>query len=317
MKTLSSQAGLASLALADFCRLFDAEPGEFSERCRKEISSRDFRFRILDGPERDQAILSAVKAVDTGMLSKSGPEKKAHWEKGWSENLESFIEKGDVSSLIPKYVKRNRPMRIEGCYVQPVDPQFEDSFLAVLHLYIFERYLGLATEIFEFGSGTGLNLVEMNKLFPDKTLHGLDWAESSKEILDRLAPKYGGRIYGHLFDMFSPDFDVRFGPSSALFTAGALEQLGTRFDVFLDFIIQRRPQLCVHLEPIYELYDEDLLFDYLAARFSVARNWLRGFLPRLRELESQGVVEIVKVKRTIGSFFHDGYSIVIWRPIHG
>jgi hypothetical protein len=60
--------------------------------------------------------------------------------------------------------------------------------------------------------------------------------------------------------------------------------------------------------------EDSSLFDYVAARFSLARNWLRGFLPRLRELESQGVIEILKVKRTIGSFYHHGYSIAIWRP---
>ena len=155
----------------------------------------------------------------------------------------------------------------------------------------------------------------MARLFPDKLLHGLDWVESSKNILDRLSPKFGGRLHGHIFDMFSPNPEIPFGSTSALFTAGALEQLGTRFDVFLDFILQRKPQICVHLEPIYELYNEDVLFDYVAARFSLARNWLRGFLPRLNELESQGLIEIIKVKRTVGSFFHDGYSIVVWRPI--
>jgi hypothetical protein len=303
-----------SLVLADFCRIFDAKPDEFSQRCVREISSRDFCFDFLEGRDHELALLSALKAVDSGAQTVSGPEKKAQWEKGWSENLRSFIESGDMRSLVPKYVKRSRPMRLEGRYIRPNSPEFEDSFLAVFHTYVFEKYLEDSVEIFEFGSGTGLNLLELTELFPTKILHGLDWAESSKSILDQISPRYGGRIQGHIFDMFSPDAKLQFPPGSAVLTAGALEQLGSKFESFLEFILQRRPKICVHLEPIYELYDENSLFDYVAARFSISRNWLRGFLPRLRELEKQGTIEILKVKRTIGSFYHDGYSIVVWRP---
>jgi len=258
--------------------------------------------------------LSALRVVDSNTLSVSGPQKKPEWENGWSENLASFIAGGDVESLIPKYVKRNRPMRLEGQYVQPEDAEFENSFLSVLHTYVFQKYFTPATEIFEFGSGTGINLIELANLFPEKTLHGLDWVESSKGILEKLSPKFGGRIRGHIFDMFSPESTVPIPPGSAVFTAGALEQLGTQFEAFLNFMIQCRPAICVHLEPVYELYDDNLLFDYVATRFSLARNWLRGFLPRLHDLQSQDAIEILKVKRTLGSFFHDGYSILAWRP---
>jgi hypothetical protein len=312
--TSSRHTEFATLSLEDFCRIFDAKPWEFSKYCKKEMSSRDFRFRLLEGGERERAFLSALRVVDSGMLTTSGPQKKARWEEGWAENLADFVEKKNISSLVPKYARHHQPLRLEGQYIQPVDPEFENSFLTVLHTFVFEKYLSDATEIFEFGCGTGINLVELANIFPKKKLHGLDWVEPSKHIVERLSSQFEGRIQGHIFDMFSPDPLFRLPRGSAVFTAGALEQLGTRFDTFLEFLLDRKPKICVHVEPLYELYDENSLFDYAAARFSLARNWLRGFLPRMRGLESEGEIEILKSKRTIGSFFHDGYSIFVWHP---
>ena len=64
----------------------------------------------------------------------------------------------------------------------------------------------------------------------------------------------------------------------------------------------------------YELYDQNDLFDYVAAAYLRKRGYLQGFLPRLRELEREGVIEILQVQRTFGSLYHDGYSFVVWRP---
>ena len=69
------------------------------------------------------------------------------------------------------------------------------------------------------------------------------------------------------------------------------------------------------MEPTIELYDESNLLDYLAMRFHVKRGYTEGYLPRLRELESQNKVEILKVKRLFfGSLYMEGYSCLIWRP---
>lgn len=77
---------------------------------------------------------------------------------------------------------------------------------------------------------------------------------------------------------------------------------------------QRRPRTCVQVEPTNELQEDNSLFDYVAARFSLARNWLLGFFPWLMNLELQGTIDIPKVRRTIGAFYHDGCSIVVSLP---
>jgi hypothetical protein len=98
-------------------------------------------------------------------------------------------------------------------------------------------------------------------------------------------------------------------------TIGTIEQLAGDFEPFLQFLLRRSPALCIHVEPTVELYDEDNLVDYLAVKFHRKRGYTEGFLPRLQQLEDQGRIEIVKVKRLFfGSLLMEGYNLLIWRP---
>jgi hypothetical protein len=70
------------------------------------------------------------------------------------------------------------------------------------------------------------------------------------------------------------------------------------------------------MEPLLDLYDEANLVDYLAIRYHKKRGYLNGFLPALRDLAAKGRVEILDMRRFyFGSFYHEGYSYVAWRPL--
>ena len=84
----------------------------------------------------------------------------------------------------------------------------------------------------------------------------------------------------------------------------------------LEFFLESKPSICVHAEPLRELYDEKNLMDYLAMRYHEKRNYLVGLVPRLKELEMDGRIEILHLHRVMfGSLFHEGYSLLIWRPL--
>ena len=75
-------------------------------------------------------------------------------------------------------------------------------------------------------------------------------------------------------------------------------------------------RLVVHVEPIGELLDQNNLMDYLSLEYFKKRNYLSGYLTRLQELESRRKIQVIKAQRShMGSFFIDGYSIIVWRPI--
>ena len=94
----------------------------------------------------------------------------------------------------------------------------------------------------------------------------------------------------------------------------AMEQLGSAFKPFLDYILGKGPRLIFHVEPVFELYNPDKLFDELAVKYHEKRNYLKGYLPALKKLEREGKIEILEIRRLFfGSLFHEGYSLIAWK----
>ena len=305
-----------SLGVEDFARLFGTAVDDFDDECHQFISQTDFGYSKLSCEKRDETILGILKRIDSGELTLTGKERKSRWEKGWSENLQNFIARGyDLAELVPKYVRPNQVLRLYRDYVMPSEANFELNFFTVLRLWLFKKYLKEFDEIYEFACGPGYNLPLIAKLFPEKKLYGLDWTEAAVEIVNLIRKKRGINVTGYLFDMFSPDYNLEMTENSAVITIGGLEQLGKDHQAFVRFLIEKAPGLCIHVEPICELYDENNLVDYLAIKFHKTRNYLADFLITLQRLETENKIEMIKRQRMyFGSIYHDGWSLVIWRP---
>jgi len=315
--TASPVAALAeeSLGEAEFAQLLGVRPDELPAECRAAIAAADFRHAPIEGAELAALRAELEDALDAP-LAASGPERRPAWEAGWGDIRSRFVASGgSLAELEPHYFRRpSEVMRLFGRWVRPADPRFEARFVAVMQAWVARRWLGSASAVFEFGCGPGHNLVALARLLPGVPLVGLDWAQPSQEILARVAAETGLPIEGRRFDMFAPDPTLTLPPGAAVLTVGAMEQLGTRFDAFLDFLLERRPRIAVHLEPIHELYDRPLPFDDLAARYAERRGYLRGFLPALERLDAEGRVELLEARRHLGSKFHDGWGSLVWRP---
>ena len=304
------------VTLEDFARSFGTTVEDIPDDCRELIAKTDFRYRILVGEERDRVLLDVLKKIESDQQVIGVPERHGVWEQGWKENLRGFIESSyDLDTLTPKFIKSNVPIRLNCNFIMPSNPRFELDFYSVFRRWLFKKYLKEVDSIYEFGCGTGFNLVELAQLYPEKKLHGLDFANSSVELINRISDAYPWKIAGHLFDMFTPDESFKLDKNSAVFTTGAVEQLAGRFEAYLQFLLQRSPQLCIHIEPTIELYDEHNLIDYLAMKFHRKRGYTENYLTRLRELEAQNRIRILKAKRLFfGSLYMEGYSYMVWKP---
>ena len=300
-----------------FAYLFGTTPENIDVTCGEIINKFDFRYKIISEKERDEIILSVLKTIDSGDLKPSGNNRKGDWEKGWQENLNAFIASNyDISKLSPKYISKYDISRVFSRYVKPIDKQFELNFYTVFRHFLFNTYFKPYKNIFEFGCGSGYNLAIINKLFPDKHLTGLDWAESSVKIADSLGACLHAPISGKVFDYFQPDYSFDIPSGSLVLTLNSLEQLGSDYKLFLDFILKKKPALCINAEPFLEMYDENNLMDYLALKYHKTRNYLAGYYDALKDLESEGIVKINKAQRVhIGNLFHEGYSFIEWNVI--
>ena len=259
-----------------------------------------------------------VQALLEPNIVQSGDHRLDEWEKGWAENLNLVVRHPeDTQSIIPRYFGKYDAIRWRGRFVRPVSPQFEYRSLAVILDWLFDKYLRDADVIYEFGCGTGYNLLRAREFNPRAVLWGLDWATSSQQIIKQLAQNgVDPDIHGKPFDYFDPDESFRLFPNSVVYTVASLEQVGTRWDRFVEYLLRNRPKLCIHIEPIAELLDPGELIDCLSIEYFRKRNYLHGFLDGLRQIEMQGKAIIHRAQRShIGSLFIEGYSIVVWSPV--
>lgn len=307
---------LYNLEVSDFARFFGINPNQFSPEIIELIEKNNFSYKKLSIEKRDQVVLEIIKRIHSNTLSKAGKEGLDRWDKGWGENLEAFIKNDyNLEELVPKFIRPNQPVRLFQDYVIPQEMEFELNWYKIFRQWLFKTYLQEEKLVYEFGCGTGFNLIELAQLFPEKKLYGLDWAKPSQEIIRLAAREYSLNIKGIHFDMFNPDETLVIKEKSAFLAIGALEQLGQNYEPFLQYALQKKPSVFIHVDSLIELYDEHNLPDYLAIIFDRQRNYLDGYLTHLRELEQAGKIEIIKTQRMFfGSLFHDGYSFIIWRP---
>lgn len=300
-----------------FSVLFGTTRENIISTCGDLLKRFDFRYEVVTGEERDSIILDVLKAVDSGNFKVSGKARKNDWEKGWQENLDEFVASGyDIASLAPKYISKYTVSRLFQHYIKPYDRMFELNYYTVYRHYLFNTYLEPFDSIFEFGCGTGYNLAIMNSLFPKKPIMGIDWAESSVKIADELGVRLNATITGRRFDYFHPDHSLDLTTNSAVVTLNSLEQIGSDYQAFLDYILEKKPAICINAEPILEMYDDNNLIDYLAIRYHKHRNYLCGYYDALKRLEAQGRIRIEKAQRVpVGNYFHEGYSFVVWHLI--
>jgi hypothetical protein len=283
---------------------------------QNEFRKLDFSYHPLTSVEQDESLIQTVSAL-LSALPRSGAHRQNDWESGWWQNLEDLERNSDEIAVIPKYFSKFNLVRWRQKLVAPVNKNMEAWMLGFILDWISDELLGDFSNIYEFGAGTGHNLLRFRKRHDSTTLWGLDWANSSQKIIQQIAERRADpNIRASCFDYFNPDETFQLADSCAVVTVASLEQIGTRFEPFLNYLMKNSPSLVIHVEPIGELLDQNNLMDYLSLEYFKKRNYLSGYLTRLRELESRQKIEIIMAQRSyMGSFFIDGYSIVVWRPV--
>ncbi len=300
-----------------FAEMLDISHDAVGPICVEQLERLDLTYRPLERKERDQTILDQLKRIQNDTQNVEAAERVQVWQNGWNEILRKFENSQyNIESLKPQYFRDHIPLRLQQNFVQSENPQFIFDFQQCIKMHLYETYLSDVSHIYEFGCGTGYNLAELAKLFPEKQLYGLDFVPAVMEILHHLREQYHYHITGKQFDIKKPDFSYKLEPDSAVCTFYCLEQVSDQFKPFLQCVIAQKPKICVHLEPVVELYEEDNLIDWLAKQFHCKRHYLSGFYPRLQQLEESGIIELLLVRRIkFVNWNHEGNVVLVWRPL--
>jgi hypothetical protein len=289
---------------------------EISKYNSDRINNYNLLYEDLTLHEKEKYFIHVLEVL-TSEIVKSGSHRIDDWEKGWGENLELFKNTHNIDSLIPKYHGKNRYVRWMGDIVNPLTENFDYKIHICFIDSILDRYISSdICNIYEFGCGPGYHLLRLRDRRPDLSLHGLDWAVASQNLISEINKNLNSRIIPYNFNFFNPDYNIKIKENSLIYSIAALEQIGSNFMPFIDYVLQNKPRLCIHMEPIEELLNKEKFIDQLSIKYFHKRNYLNGYLPCLEKLQSQGKVEIIDKRRIYsGSYFIEGHSLIAWRPL--
>lgn len=286
------------------------------------IESVEFKIPTL---KQQEMIFSMTESkIDNTNFKVSGADRVPDWEAGWNEVLSKFKQNPILESLIPQYFMKHQYCRLDSSFVITTGTDTELKFLRIIQTLVLFEILNsnngledLISCVYEFGCGTGHNLVYLSSMWPKLRYFGLDWSTKSQEILKEiseigLVPKLN---YAN-FDFFAPNADFKLNSNALVLTVATLEQVGSEHKAFIEYLLAQQPKLVVHIEPEQDLLDANNPVDQLSLRYAKQRGYLNGLLSNLQTLENQNLLKIHSAYRTgMGSHLLDGYSVIVWEPI--
>ena len=280
-------------------------------------------FNVLSNEEMQQVYFEISKIIDSGGLKVSGPDRIPDWESGWDEVLVRFNKNPTIHALIPQYFGKHKYGRLDSRFIGTNGTQTELIFLRIVETQVLTEVmnLGFRTDsniqtVYEFGCGTGHNLLHFASLYPDLNYFGLDWSQKSQELLKSIK---GSGLMTNLesanFNFYNPDSNFKINPNSIVFTIATLEQVGSSYNAFIQYLLSQQPKYVIHIEPEQELLNPNNAVDQLSISYSLKRGYLQGLLKDLRKLESNNELQILNAYRIgLGSYLLDGYSVIVWEP---
>jgi hypothetical protein len=296
-------------------KLFKTSTIEIDKYCGDKLKN-PIQFDYLNFKEIETTRIKIIEKILSDKQIIASKERKNKWSTGWNEALSNFKKDNKQNSLIPKFYtqRENKIFRLGGNFIKVKKPTFEIKMLDIYRNWYFKKYFTNIENIYEFGAGTGHNLVAMSDIFKKKNLFGSDFVSPSVKILKLIAQKKKIRMKAFLFDMSKPNKKIKLLKNSAVYTSGALEQLSGNIKKFIDYTISQNPKIVVHVEPSIDFYNKNNLNDYLGKAFQSKRKYTSNLLTYLKKLERDKKIKIIKLLRSpFGSIMIEGYSLIVWK----
>tara|TARA_A100000164_G_C21909193_1_gene774719 strand:- start:375 stop:1307 length:933 start_codon:yes stop_codon:yes gene_type:complete len=285
---------------SNFIGIFKKKKLEYTQ-VNKDINSKIIKDCI-------NIILKDKKKIDS-------KKRKKIWMDGWNQNYIDYRKNPkNLKLLTPHFIKSNFPKRFLKKFIIPKSKNFEYSLFELFREDLFQKYFIKYENIYEFGCGTGINLLALKKKFSNKSIFGSDFVKSSGKIIDLINKTFRYNIKFDIFDVKKPNRKYKFKPNSLVFTTGVIEQVGNDYKKFINFLLEKKPDMVINMEPFKEIYNLNNKMDLLSYFFIKKRGYAKNFLNYLKLLESKKKIKIMKIKRTyFGSVLMDSYNYVVWK----
>ena len=102
--------------------------------------------------------------------------------------------------------------------------------------------------------------------------------------------------------------------NSAVYTSGSIEQLSGNINNFFNFIIKNKPKICIHIEPMPQLFKTNNLEDMISIMALKKKKYSINLLDKIYELKKQKKIKVLKLlKSPFGSQLIDGMNLIVWK----
>lgn len=273
-------------------------------------------YEVLYNNDRDVVIESILRKINMKNLRISGDNNNNIWEKGWGEILESIGDDFTPDKIMPQYFDHHNIMRLDGNYIKALTENFVYKYDQIIRKVILKKYAGSKSNLVELGCGTGSGtLLAATDLDKSISITASDWASTSLPIIKKISEFTGRDIAAKQFNMLDMNGweSLAVDKDTTVISFHALEQLGENYENLLHELCKSNC-LCIHLEPIYEFYDKENLFDMLAKSYHKKRNYLGKYITDIKKFEKENKAKIIEELRIgFGDRYHEAYSLIIWK----
>ena len=238
------------------------------------------------------------------------------FDRNWIIILQNIIDKQKkdiVNSLKPTWFKSDKFYVIDKKFCTTNTEVLDWKYQLAVRKIIFSKYLFDIKKVYDFGSGSGINVYLINKIFDNIKLQESDSSKVSVQILEELKNDLGINVEYDMIDMKQP-INIDIEKDSAVITTSSLEQVGEEIDSFIDFVLSKKPKRVINIEPILE-FSENNEFDNLMKLYCEKRNYLKYYYSKLLQLERENKIKILFKKRTrVAGLFIEN-SVIVWEVL--
>jgi len=295
-------------------KIFKVKIRDIDYKTNQLCKTFNIKFKTLNYKKREKAITDTLSKIQIeNRIAENNSKRKKIWETGWNNLNKSYLN--NKNSLIPEfYTKRkNTYFRLEGKFIKS-SKSFEYKMINIFRNWYFNKYFKNIQNIYEFGAGSGHNLVAFSKLFPDKNFFASDFSLNSVRLMKKISKKNKFKWKCFQFDMLKKNKKFFLKKDSGVYTSGSIEQLSGNIDNFLSLIIKNRPKICLHVEPIPQLFNNKNIEDVTSLIAISKKNYTSNLLDKLISYEKKGKIKILKkMKSPFGSQLIDGMNLLVWK----
>lgn len=195
--------------------------------------------------------------------------------------------------------------------------EFHDFYINSIYEFINSFNLQNLSLV-ELGAGYGAIILQLIKLTRDHSVKHFagELANSGINCLQRLVEIEGLNCTGFKFDFNQPSFsavDVPHG--SVLFTCMSLPYITGFPHQLLSKILDIKPQLVIHVEPVFQHWSDQSLLHMLWKKYSILNNYNISFYSDLVSYDNRGLLSIIEDRPSfLGSNPLFPVSFIAWKP---